>query len=170
MMPHSLTCYRIAIVFQRTFAMNVACQQRTHTPPDTWPCPTMGIACVVMLRPIICKLVHVMFPNSEFQTYLGTSISLKYNQSSLYIYLFTIYLGRCHALFNLHKFYRVARKIKQGATSSGTKVLTIVTLAPAEQRRCRLKLRHLKFDPYPSRTRAGPRVTLVATHATMHMS
>ena len=31
-------------------------------------------------------------------------------------------------------------------------------------------LRHLNFDPYPSRTQAGPWVTLVATHATMRMS
>ena len=31
-------------------------------------------------------------------------------------------------------------------------------------------LRHLNFDPYPSRTRGGPWVTLVATHATMRMS
>ena len=56
------------------------------------------------------------------------------------------------------------------ATSSGTKVRTIVTLDLAEQRRCRLKFRHLNFNPYPCRTRAGPRVTLVATHATMRMS
>ena len=32
------------------------------------------------------------------------------------------------------------------ATSSGTKVRTIVTLVPAEQGRYRLKLRHLNFD------------------------
>ena len=31
-------------------------------------------------------------------------------------------------------------------------------------------LRHLNFDPYPSRTRGGPWVTLVATHTTMRMS
>ena len=43
-----------------------------------------------------------------------------------------------------------------GATSSGTKVRTIVTLFPAERERYRLKLRHLKLDPYPSHTRAGP--------------
>ena len=39
---------------------------------------------------------------------------------------------------------------------SGTKVRTIVTLVPAEHGRYRLKLRHLTFDPYPSRTRTGP--------------
>ena len=55
-------------------------------------------------------------------------------------------------------------------TSSGTKIRTIVTLVPAEQGRYRLKLRHLNFDPYRSRTRTGPRVTLVATHQTMRMS
>ena len=30
-------------------------------------------------------------------------------------------------------------------------------------------MRHLNFDPYPSRTRGGPWVTLVATLATMRM-
>ena len=34
----------------------------------------------------------------------------------------------------------------------------------------KLKLRHLNFDPYPSRTRTGLWVTLVATHAIMRMS
>ena len=55
-------------------------------------------------------------------------------------------------------------------TISGTKVSTIVTLVPAEQGRYRLKLRHLNFNPYPSRTRTGPWVTLVATDAKMRMS
>ena len=35
------------------------------------------------------------------------------------------------------------------ATSSGTKVRTIVT-------KVKVKLRHLNFYPYPSRTRGGP--------------
>ena len=43
--------------------------------------------------------------------------------------------------------------------SSGTQVRKIVTLVPAEQESKRLKLRHLNFNPYPSRTRAGPCVT-----------
>ena len=59
--------------------------------------------------------------------------------------------------------------IYHGATYSGTKVRTIVTLVPAEQGRYRLELRHLNFDPYPCRTCAGPWVTLVHTHATMRM-
>ena len=54
--------------------------------------------------------------------------------------------------------------IRPWATSSGSKVRTIVTLVPAEQGRKRVKWRQLNFDPYPSRTHAGPRVTLVATH------
>ena len=55
-------------------------------------------------------------------------------------------------------------------TSSGTKVRTIVSIVPAEHGRYRLQLRHLNFDTYPSRTRTGPWVTLVATHATMRIS
>ena len=34
-----------------------ACQQRTLTPPDTWSCPTLGLACVLMSRPIFPELV-----------------------------------------------------------------------------------------------------------------
>ena len=33
---------------------------------------------------------------------------------------------------------------------------TIVNIVPAEQGRKQLKLRHINFDPYPSRTHAGP--------------
>ena len=49
------------------------------------------------------------------------------------------------------------------ATSSGTEVRTIVSLVPTEQGRYRLKLPHLNFDPYPSRTREGLWVNLVPT-------
>ena len=45
-----------------------------------------------------------------------------------------------------------------------------LSLIPAEQGRYRLILRLLNFDPYTSRTCAGPWVTLVTTHATMRMS
>ena len=34
-------------------------------------------------------------------------------------------------------------------------------IVPAEQGRQRVKLRHLNFDPYPSRTHTGPCVTLI---------
>ena len=44
--------------FHRTiFATGAACQQRTLTPPDTWSCPTLGLACVLMSRPISPELV-----------------------------------------------------------------------------------------------------------------
>ena len=33
------------------------CQQRTLTPPDTWSCPFLGLACALMLRPISPELV-----------------------------------------------------------------------------------------------------------------
>ena len=32
-------------------------QRRTLTPLDTWSCPTLGIACVLMSRPISPELV-----------------------------------------------------------------------------------------------------------------
>ena len=45
------------IGFHRTSATGVACQQGTLTPPDTWSCPTLGLASVLMLRPISPELV-----------------------------------------------------------------------------------------------------------------
>ena len=53
----NLTFYLIARGFHRTFATGVACQQRTLTPPVTWSCPTLGLASVLMLRPISPELV-----------------------------------------------------------------------------------------------------------------
>ena len=58
--------------FQGTFATG-ACQQRTLTPPDTWSCPTFGLARVLMLRPISPELV-TDFRTFEFRTSLGTSV------------------------------------------------------------------------------------------------
>ena len=40
-----------------TYATGAACQQRKLTPPDTWSCPTLGLACVLMSRQISPELV-----------------------------------------------------------------------------------------------------------------
>ena len=53
----NLTFYLIVQGFHRTHATGAACQQRTLTPPDTWSCPTLGLACVLMSRPISPELV-----------------------------------------------------------------------------------------------------------------
>ena len=53
----ALTFYLIVQGFHRTYATGAACQQRTLTPPDTWSCPTLGLACVLMSRPIFPELV-----------------------------------------------------------------------------------------------------------------
>ena len=50
LLPNS-TFYLIVQGFHRTYATGAACQQRTLTPPDTWSCPTLGLACVLMSRP-----------------------------------------------------------------------------------------------------------------------
>ena len=52
----NLTFYLIVQGFHRTYATGAACQQRTLTPPDTWSCPTLGLACVLMSRPISPEL------------------------------------------------------------------------------------------------------------------
>ena len=56
LLPH-LTFYLFVQGFHRTYATGAACQQRTLTPPDTWSCPTSGLACVLMSRPISPELV-----------------------------------------------------------------------------------------------------------------
>ena len=53
----NLTFYLIVQGFHRTYATGAACQQRTLTPPDTWSCPTLGLACVLMSRLISPELV-----------------------------------------------------------------------------------------------------------------
>ena len=53
----NLTFYLIVQGFHRTYAMDAACQQRTLTPPGTWSGPTLGLACVLMSRPISPELV-----------------------------------------------------------------------------------------------------------------
>ena len=37
-------------------ATDAACQHRTLNPLDTWSCPTLGLACVLMLKPISPEL------------------------------------------------------------------------------------------------------------------
>ena len=73
----NLTFYLIVRGFHRTFATGAACQQRTLTPLDTWSCPTLGLACVLMSRPISPELV--LFRTLEFRTSLGTSLLLANN-------------------------------------------------------------------------------------------
>ena len=53
----NLTFYLIVQGFHRAYATGAACQQSTLTPPDTWSCPTLGLACVLMSRPISPELV-----------------------------------------------------------------------------------------------------------------
>ena len=53
----NLTFYLIVQGFLRTCATGVACQQRTLTPPDAWSCPFLGLACVLMSRPISPELI-----------------------------------------------------------------------------------------------------------------
>ena len=53
----NLTFYLIVWGFHRTFATGAACQQRKLAPPDTWSCTTLGLACVLMSRPISPELV-----------------------------------------------------------------------------------------------------------------
>ena len=57
----NLTFYLIVWGFNRTFATGAACQQRTLTPPDTWSCPSLGLVCVLISRPMSPELI--LFPD-----------------------------------------------------------------------------------------------------------
>ena len=79
----NLTFYLIVQGFHRTYATGAACQQRTLTPPDTWSCPTLGLACVLMSRPISPELVlspdfwisntprYFSFAHNQLKHYIG---------------------------------------------------------------------------------------------------
>ena len=62
-----MTFCLIAPGFQRTFAIGGACQQRTLTPLDTWSCPTLGLACVLMWIAISPELVLFCLGLSSFE-------------------------------------------------------------------------------------------------------
>ena len=76
----NFTFYLIVRGFHRTFATGETCKQRTLTPPDTWSCPTLGIACVLMLRPISPELV--LFPHfwvSNIPRHFSFALNLRKN-------------------------------------------------------------------------------------------
>ena len=75
----NLTFYLIVQSFHRTYATGAACQQRTLTPPDTWSCPTLGLAYVLMSRPISPELVlSPDFWISNIPRYFSFALGLTY--------------------------------------------------------------------------------------------
>ena len=72
----NLTFYLITRGFHRTFATGAACQQRMLTPRDTWFCPTLGLASILMLWPISPEFV--LFPDfrvSDIHRYFCFTLS-----------------------------------------------------------------------------------------------
>ena len=56
--PQRFNKFNVTILMHhKLFATGAACQQRTLTPPDTWSCPTLRLASVLMLRQISPELV-----------------------------------------------------------------------------------------------------------------
>ena len=53
----NLTFYLIVQGFHITYATGAAYQLRALTPPDTWSCPPLGLACVLISRQISPELV-----------------------------------------------------------------------------------------------------------------
>ena len=86
----NLTFYLTMRGFNITFAMGAASQQRTLTPPDTVSCPTLGLAFVLMSRPISSELVlfldfWVLNINRYFSFLLLTYIQCTYCVQIIFI-------------------------------------------------------------------------------------
>ena len=85
-----------------------ACQQRTLTPPDTWSCPTLGLACVLMSRPISPELVLSPdfwisnTPRYFSFAYYPYSIGRVRCQSTLWILYCILCLSVSLSVFNFH--------------------------------------------------------------------
>ena len=91
--------YLIVQGFHRTYATGVACQQRTLTLRTPGPVPLLGLACVLMSRPI--SLLNLSCLRTfEFRTPLGTSLLLR----SIY-YLWLSY--EVKTLIKMQRVYQV---------------------------------------------------------------
>ena len=96
------------IGFHGASATDVACRQGTLTPPKTWSCPTLGLACVLMSRPISPELV--LFPDfwvSNIPRYF--SFTFKVQQLPL-----TCFTTKCNIqMFLIMKFEILCAKIRK---------------------------------------------------------
>ena len=87
--------------FPGAFATGVACRQGTLTPPDTWSCPTLGLACVLMSRPI--SPVLVLSPDfwiSNTPRYFSFALSTISVKELARINRKSAHLAKCSQLFN----------------------------------------------------------------------
>ena len=69
----NLAFYAIEVGFHKIYATSVACQQKTLIPRDTCSCPTLSLACVLILGPNYPKLVlypHVLVASINRYFYL----------------------------------------------------------------------------------------------------
>ena len=66
----SVTLTLICICCKKSYPKETKPTVATLTPPDTWSCPTLGLACVLMTRPISPELVL----SPDFRISLGTSL------------------------------------------------------------------------------------------------
>ena len=94
------------IGFHRASATGVACQQGTLTPPDTWSCPTLGLACVLISRPISPELVlSPDFWISNIPRYFSFAYVQSPNKEEIWVVDCTLLL---YILQNCSKFNRLS--------------------------------------------------------------
>ena len=93
---------------QYIFATGAACQQRTLTPLDTLSCPTLGLACVLMLRSVSPELV--LFP--DFPLYFCFAlIYCFYNQKCLCVAFLWVFGGIFYVVTLLFRFFYGCRGV-----------------------------------------------------------
>ena len=90
LLPHLTPFYKIArcLKFHRTFATDAVCQHRKLTSPDTWSCPTFGLAFDLILRPKSCLCLISNCLVSRLLSFEYPSVPLFYFYSLWYIKLF----------------------------------------------------------------------------------
>ena len=97
----NLTFYLILQGFHRTYATAAACQQRTLTPLDTWSCPTLGLACVLMSRPISPELVlSPDFLISNIPRYFSFALNCRLYTSNCRLYSLKCIVDTSNCIIN----------------------------------------------------------------------
>ena len=97
-----MTFYLSVQGFHRTYATGAACHQRTLTPPDTWSCPTLGLACVSNVETNLswtCLFSGIL--NFEHPSVLLFCLAFRDNPSFWTSTFYHIFLGYIYIFFSV---------------------------------------------------------------------
>ena len=106
--------------FNRASATGVACRQGTLNPPDTWSCPILGLACVLMSRSISPELVLSpdlwisntprYFSFAFWQRLFSVSIINEQHANDVSIYFFCFFKSQGHINSVSYKYRNILVK------------------------------------------------------------